>query len=250
MVAGTAACAGDDDPPQPSPSPSSASPTASVPSDGTPVPTATGSGVPPVRPSLLPGRYQPLWPFASLEAVRAWQKAYQNGGADAWHLDAERTALRFTRDHLGFTDIDRVTSRKIEGGDARIGVGYRAESRDATAAVLHLIRAGSGADAPWEVVGTDDAELSLTTPAYASQVTSPVRVGGRITGVDESLRVTVLRADSDKPLGTHCCVPAGGQNTPWSSTVSFTGSGVLTIVVSTGGHLQEIERFAITGVRS
>ena len=32
--------------------------------------------------------------------------------------------------------------------------------------------------------------------------------------------------------------------------MSFTGTGVLTIVASTGGHLQAVERFAIQGVRS
>jgi hypothetical protein len=46
-------------------------------------------------------------------------------------------------------------------------------------------------------------------------------------------------------------VPAGGSNTPWSVTVGYTepAGRVLTVVVSTGGHVDEVERFAITAVR-
>jgi hypothetical protein len=49
-----------------------------------------------------------------------------------------------------------------------------------------------------------------------------------------------------------CCLPAGGSNTPWSATVSFTASpgAVLTIAASTGGHMATVERFTVTGVRT
>jgi hypothetical protein len=52
-------------------------------------------------------------------------------------------------------------------------------------------------------------------------------------------------------VGERCCLPAGGVDSPWSTSVSFTpqGAETLTIVVSTGGHIQEVERFAVTGVR-
>jgi hypothetical protein len=52
-------------------------------------------------------------------------------------------------------------------------------------------------------------------------------------------------------LGERCCLPAGGTHTRWDTTVAFTGAAdpALTVVVSTGGHVQEVERFAITGVR-
>ena len=114
------------------------------------------------------------------------------------------------------------------------------------------MRFGSGADAPWEVVGTDDTDLSVTAPAYGATVTSPVTVGGRISGVDESIRVQVRQSSTESPLGESCCLPAGGSNTPWHTTVAFHGATdpVVTIVASTGGHLQGVERFAVTGVRT
>lgn len=44
---------------------------------------------------------------------------------------------------------------------------------------------------------------------------------------------------------------AGGNSQPWRTTVRLAGatSGVLTIVASTGGHIETVERFAIQGVR-
>ncbi len=252
LVLGTALAACGDDTPKTEPGPTTAAPTTQAPAPADPSqpePTASPSRGPA---AMLPGRYQPLWPFADPAQVRDWQRAYRTAGTAPWHLDAEQTALSFTRGYLGFTEIDRVTSRKISGRDARIGVGYRTEGdRTGTAAVLHLMRTGEGGDAPWEVVGSDDTTLELSSPPYASRVTSPVVVGGRITGVDESVRVTIRQLGSSEPVGSHCCVMAGGQNTPWSAKVAFTaGNGrVLTIVASTGGHLQEVERFALTGVR-
>jgi hypothetical protein len=101
-------------------------------------------------------------------------------------------------------------------------------------------------------VGSDDTDFSLTTPAYGAKVTSPVTAGGRITGVDESIRVQVRQVSTERPLGEFCCVAAGGQQTPWQASVSFTGAtdGVLTVVASTGGHLKRVERFTVTGVRT
>ena len=75
---------------------------------------------------------------------------------------------------------------------------------------MHLIRYGSGTVVPWEVVGTDDTNFSLDVPAYGAKVASPAPVGGRITGVDENIRVTVQQLHSNGTLGVTCCVPAGG----------------------------------------
>lgn len=193
-----------------------------------------------------------LWPFTSAAQAQAWQASFRSGGAQPWHLDVDRTALAFTRDHLGYTEVDRVTTRSVDGTDARLGVGWNDPNETtATVAVLHLVRLGAGQDAPWVVVGTDDTLLSLTTPRYGASVTSPLTVGGLITGVDESLHVTVLPPGSSIPLGEVGGIPAGGERTPWSATVRFSAPAgtVLTVAVSTGGHLKTVERFAITAVR-
>jgi hypothetical protein len=226
----------------PSPAPTTSEPTPAP----TPAPTPTRTPSPTIRPFV----YQPLWPFSSAAAAAAWQRSYRASGHQPWHLDAEQTALSFTTGYLGFTEVDRVVSRSISGDQARIGVGYQAEGRASVAAILHLVKLGQGLDAPWEVVGTIDSTITLDRPRYGAKVTSPLTVGGRITGVDESIRVDVRQPSSAQPIGTFCCVPAGGERHPWSARVSFAGAAdpALTIVVSTGGHLQGVERFAITGV--
>ena len=211
-------------------------------------PSKPAGAVDPTRSSGL----LPVWPFTTAAQAHQWQAAYRSGGHQPWHLDAGQTALAFTRDHLGYLEVDRVTTRSIRNDDAHVGVGWRVPgSRDGTVAVLHLIRLGSGSDAPWVVVGTDDTQLSLDTPRYGAVVTSPLRVGGRITGVDESLRILVLDSASSTPLFASDGLPAGGTRTPWSTTVRFPArhGAVLTLAVSTGGHLKAVEEFAITAVR-
>lgn len=235
--------------------PPSATPTGPAPGTGSPA--APPSGNAPASPTAaaaaagLPAPYLPLWPFTNRRQAGDWERSYRSGGHQPWHLSARQTALSFARGYLGYTEIDRVAATTISGRDARIAVGSRRETgRIGTAAVLHLVRYGSGRLAPWEVVGTDDTTFSLTTPAYGAHVGTRVAVGGRITGVDESIRVQVRQQSSGAPAGRFCCVPAGGQNHPWSATatVSGTAHGVLTIAVSTGGHVADVERFAVTGV--
>ena len=100
------------------------------------------------------------------------------------------------------------------------------------------------------MVGSRDTTLSLSVPAYGATVVSPVTVGGRVTGVDENL-VVQLRTLGSPVLARSAGLPAGGVNTPWSTSVAFTAppGAVLTIAVATGGHVQDVERFAITGAR-
>ncbi|TCO50362.1 hypothetical protein EV646_102436 [Kribbella antiqua] len=208
-------------------------------------PTTTRSSTPV---TTKPFAYQPLWPFASVTAAEEWQRKYRDGGQQPWHLDADQTALSFTTGFLGFTELDTVVSRSIKGDDARISVG----SGSRVAAVLHLVRIGQGTDAPWEVVGTSDTTLTVERPRYGASATSPITVGGRITGVDESIRIDVRQPSSESPLGSFCCIQAGGERQPWSAQVSFRGATdpALTVVASTGGHVQSVERFAVTAIRA
>ncbi len=242
-------------------SPSGAAASTSVPptvtSTSNPTPTATSTSNPTApgtaTPTPVSVPYVPLWPFASVAAAERWQQEAGSGGHQPWHLDADQVALTFTRTYLGFTEIDRVVGRKVGEADAHISVGYATEGgRTGTAAVLHLVRIGSGADQPWEVVGTDDTDFSLTRPRYGSTVSGTVTVGGRISGVDESIRVTARQPSGQ--VGSFCCVPAGGgqEGQAWTARVRLTDprEGPLTLVASTGGHLLEVERFTITGVHA
>ncbi|MEO3788358.1 hypothetical protein ABGB12_33945 [Actinocorallia sp. B10E7] len=243
LVAG---CGGEDPEAEPSPTPTTSTPTQTAPPDTSPEPTP-GQPEPEEPRSMLPNGYVPLWPFSGPAEARS----FRPGGYASWNLDAGGTALSFTRSYLGFTGIDRITSRSVNGTEARIGVGFRAEGRDLTAAVIHLFRVGGDPDGPWEVVGTDDTTLSLTTPAYGGRTESPATLGGRITGVDESLQAKILHPRAGEPLGEHCCTPAGGQDARWRLTLPYEGEieKVATIVVWTGGHVADVERFAVTGIR-
>lgn len=230
------------------PSPTAApAPTASP---KVPSPTALATSSPSAAPVQI--GYQPLFPFASRAAAQAWQASYASGGHQPWHLSAIRTALSFTEGYLGFGGINRVVRHSARGRDARVTVGFALPNGSlSSAAVIHLVRYGAGGYAPWEVVGTDDTTLTLDLPAYGSAVSSPVRVGGKITGVDENLRVEVHSLGSGSSVGTYCCKPAGGQASSWSFPVTFAAAAghVITIVVHTGGHVAGVERFAVTGVR-
>jgi hypothetical protein len=195
---------------------------------------------------------QPLWPFRTAQEASDWQASYRSGGHQPWHLSPSESALSFTRGYLGYTEVDLVTATRTDTAGAHVSVGYLTPNNDKhTAAVIHLFRWGSGSDAPWEVAGTDDTDFTLTQPGYGAVAHSPLTVGGRITGVDESIKVFVRQPSSSSPVGTSCCQPAGGDRSPWSATVSFTGATdpVLTIAASTGGHLKGVERFTVTGVR-
>jgi hypothetical protein len=225
------------------------SPRVSATTSPTKVPATTSVTTMPVKPRLS-DLY--VYPFSSLADAQAWQHAYRSGGHQPWHLDAGMTATSFA-DFLGYAMADQVISIRTDASGAHVALGYRNPNGvPVTSAGVHLVRVGNGNDAPWEVVGDDQsAGFTLHTPNDAAAVSSPVRVAGTITGVDENIRVTVRQLSSNGPLGGFCCLPAGGGNSPWSTTASFTNATdrVLVISASTGGHLQTIERFVFTATR-
>jgi hypothetical protein len=201
----------------------------------------------------LPGSSLPLFPFATPAEVREWQASYRADGTAPWHLDEGETALAFAR-FLGYPEVDRVVTQRTDDTGAHVTVGGLVPDTEQTtsAAVVHLVRFGNGEDAPWEVVGTEPTDLSIDVPAYGAVATSPLTVGGRITGVDESITVRVHQLGASGRLGEQCCLPAGGEGAPWSTTVTFSAPSapVLIVSASTGGHVLQVERFAVTGVRS
>jgi hypothetical protein len=239
--------------PQPAPADTVGSATTEVSgtqaSTATQVSTATQAPTPDADGYVFP--YQPLWPFTERAEADRWLREDRQSGDSPWHADPRETALKFTRDFLGFTDLDRTIAVTEQSREAWVGVGQAGPGGDPmTVANLHLARLGPAADAPWAVVGTEDTDLTLDRPAYGSPVQPVIEVGGTISGVDESLHIQARQASA--MVGEFCCVPAGGQRAPWSATLSVapTKSGAVTVVVSTGGHYAPIERFAITALRA
>lgn len=239
-------------------------PAASAPATGASGPGSAGSSgsapattgapatpAPPAHTTGLPSGYLPLFPFASLAGVRAWQASYQSGGHQPWHRSPDITATAFAA-FLGYRDVTEVAGSSVSRGDAHVAVGIkRPNGTISTAAVIHLVLFGSGRYAPWEVVGTSDTTFTLDHPGYGSAVRSAVTAGGTITGVDESIKVTVHTLSAQGPVGAYCCRAAGGTRSPWSARVSFHAAPgqVITIAAATGGHVAAVERFAVTGAR-
>ena len=207
----------------------------------------------PSTPGGSPGSYVRLYPFASEADAAQWQASYRSGGHEPWHVDARQTSLAFVR-YLGLSGVDQTFSDTENTSGAHVAVGFlNPNGGPVTSAVVHLVRLGAGTDVPWEVVGTDDGpDFTITQPAYGSHATSPLVTAGTITGVDESIRVAVWPVQASSPAGTACCRAAGGQRSPWSVSVTFSAApgSALTVVASTGGHLQAVERFVVTGIRA
>src|SRR5579875_3245291 len=136
-----------------SPQPPASTPgTSTLPSSST---TSPGNGL---------GSYMPLYPFATADDVHAWQQAYAHSGTEPWHLDAGVTATSFTS-YLGLSQVDTVVASRTDSSGEHVSVGFHvpSSSQTVTSAVVHLVRWGTGADAPWEAVGTDDTTFSLAT---------------------------------------------------------------------------------------
>ncbi|MCV7299432.1 hypothetical protein H7J93_07240 [Mycobacterium barrassiae] len=203
------------------------------------------------QPTAFP--YPPLWPFASQQEAERWLIDGAARAENPWHGEAAETAVRFTQDFLGFTEINRALHVTDEGNEAWVDVGYEiSDGKERTAAAVHLARFGDSPDAPWEVVGTRDAMLTLDTPAYGSIVAgSAIDAGGIITGVDECVHLAVLQGPARRVLGEFSCLMTGGDKRPWSARLPMNGAapGVVTLAAWTGGHHAEVERFAVTGLR-
>ena len=73
---------------------------------------------------------------------------------------------------------------------------------------------------------------------------SPLSVHGRISGVDESIKIHVQQLHASGYLGEFCCVPGGGQDSPWDAVVNYAAptDPVLIVSASTGGHVRNVER--------
>jgi hypothetical protein len=212
-------------------------------------PTSPATSKAPAPPPELPAGYLPLFPFSSGAEVTQWT---YSKSAFTGYSDPGRTALYFAG-FLGYTEINQVIGVRAASDGDHVSIGFTVSGGSPhIAAIVHLVRFGAGGRAPWEVVGTDDTTFTLTSPPYGSRARAPLSIGGAITGVDESIDVKVFRHGSNTPVRDSCCHAAGGVDSPWSVLIPDPTQyrGILIIAASTGGHVAQVERFAVTGVRS
>lgn len=212
----------------------------------TPTSTTTTGGA---TGAVLAPPLLPLFPFQTDAEVAQWR----GSGSRPEFSDAGKTAVAFAQ-FLGYSEVNLVvtTASDAKGEHVTVGSVVPDTDRKISSAIVHLVRYDAQPNAPWEVVGTDDTDFALTTPAYGASVASPLPVGGRITGIDENIVVQVVQLHANGALGTSVGIPAGGENRPWSGTVTFSAPSdpILMVAASTGGHTRRVERFTVNGVRA
>jgi len=169
--------------------------------------------------------------------------------------DAEAAALAFVRS-LGLAQIDLVTGTGANGDQqAQVGVGFRdPDGIERTVAVLRLRQLGSVSPPSWEVVDSaqsTDSRLRLTDPAAGASVHPPLRISGRLSGVDETVQVVVRSLPALTVLGTADAGPITGTDVPWAATVALSAEspGPALIEVITSGSLSPVQSLAVRRIR-
>ena len=111
-----------------------------------PAPTTMVATTAPLAPTTMvattaPGSFQyvPLWPFASQQEADRWLRDDAPNGHLPWHAEEDTTALYFTQNYLGFTEINQTTNVTTKGNEAWVSVGYELPNlKVMTAATIHL----------------------------------------------------------------------------------------------------------------
>lgn len=221
-------------PPAAGPRPSAAA-AATVPSSAaTPTPSKSRGvekvqppSTPSAQPSSLPAVPDMLtiWPYATRREAAAKATEAMRSGAMPWLLDPKQSALLFVQNFLRRPEVDVVTATRplLAGIGVTVGRRIAGGSQVFEVTTVYLVRVSAASNAPYVVVGASANYLTIDSPVAAAAVRSPVSVAGTITGVDEVVRAELRVLSRPDPLGTGT-VPAGGQDSPWSLTLAFTGS--------------------------
>lgn len=190
-------------------------------------PTATATA--PTDPSV-PYTGPMLWPFTSPAQMDAWRTDH---GQRPWADDDVQVAAHFATDLLG---VAGLIAKDVGVYDAVLRqqrvqqVELRLNGR--LVSTIDLIRLHVAG--PWTVMDARGGDLTITTPQVGATITSPTRVSGRITGVDENVQLQLitatghLLASSGAPAGTP--MPWEGTLT-WSDQTWFT-AGIVGITRS------------------
>lgn len=174
-----------------------------------PTVTSTPAPGPTIGPSPLPGLWTgpAYWPWAS----QADADSTPNAATD-WTSDPLEVTRRLVRDVLNLPEVSvvqtctscDVVSLRVQGAE----VGQ-----------VQLGRLSLRGTRVYTVVGIDGGDLTITSPAPGTAVSSPTRVTGRVVGVDENVNVRLLAKDSAKVAEQGA--PAGSA-VPWSASLQWT----------------------------
>lgn len=172
-----------------------------------------------------------LWPFTSAQELARWRETYP-------YAD-DKTALV----HHYVADVLQLPGafsyrRPCEACDVvDISTGGR---RVGQAALERFLVDGH----PVYTISTvGETDLKLLSPRNGEAVRSPTRISGRIRGVDESVRISLV-TQAGQEIGTGQA--AAGSDAPWSGSVSWTDTGwthgavVLTTASAKDGSLTRL----------
>lgn len=177
----------------------------------TPVPGAS-----PTAPAAPAFAGPAIWPFRSQAQADAWRT---DPGTKAWAGDPVQTTQRFLADYLRVSGVVASVPRSFAAPPpGRFTV--QLDSAEGSAGRVELAQYGDGG--PWTVVSVGGTDLTVTTPRPDGRVTSPQRVSGRVTGVDESVRVELVTFSGVVVATAYA--PAGSE-VPWETTISWTTRG-------------------------
>jgi hypothetical protein len=199
----------------PSPSPS-ALPGTTSPSPS-PSPSVSPSPSASPRQGILSVEYTgpAIWPFRSTQEADAWR----GSGTKPWADDPIETARHFVSDYLKLSGVTAsIPSSFPAPADQRATVQLTADGRSVGRVQLAAYRP----EGPWTVVTVGGTDLTITSPATNARITSPQRVTGRVTGVDESIRLDLITF-SGLVIGTSFA-PAGSE-VPWEGELTWTAKG-------------------------
>lgn len=192
-----------------SPPPTTAQPTPS---------TSPTTDVPGPSPSPAPATYDgpAIWPFHSQAEGQEW---LADRGGKPWAGDPLEVSERFASDFLALSGVTASVPSSFglprpHRYTTQLSAGGRSVGR------VELARYGDAG--PWTVVRVGGTDLTLTTPAPGSRVRSPLQVSGRVTGVDENVRLDLVTR-SGAVIATSGA-PAGSE-VPWEGELRWSVRG-------------------------
>ncbi|MCU1590989.1 MAG: hypothetical protein JWP11_2245 [Frankiales bacterium] len=182
----------------------------------------------------------PVWPFTNDTEAADWE---DNPGSQAWASDPVTVTQHLLDDYLKLPGQATRRVAVLSDPDAAI-VQVSAGGR--TVSQVRLVQVGRDAKGPWSVTGATAVDLTVQDPVDRAEVTSPLEVYGRVTGVDQSVHVRLM---SGSLLAEGFA--AAGQERPWSQQLVWTAThwSVGAIVGSTFSGKGDLSAVTITAVR-
>jgi hypothetical protein len=163
-----------------------------------------------------------IYPFTSAAAEQSWEAS--NGPAkQSWMLSPTSQAQLFIADFVQEPAVALVVSSNETGKTATVTLGrtFTDAGSDHVVSVttVHLVRFGKA----WLVTDAVDParQLSITSPAAGTTVTSPLTVSGPQYGVDEAIQVDVRSMSGRDTIGSSAQASFGQGTPPWSTSLSF-----------------------------